>query len=250
MRTPGGVEREAGLLVVGGHPARADAELEPAVGEQVDRRRLVGEHDRVLVVVAEHERADPQRRRSTAAAAMIAGIGASGWSTKWSGTKNVEKPRASAWRARSRELGRRAAPAWRCTPKRNLRSCVIAATSSAGAPEAERCRASVSSSSSTSSHSTYSTRWITSCAMRSPRCDVEVLVGSRLTSSTFSSSRYCGSMRPGAFEHDDAVLHREARARQHEARVARRDRDRDAGRHQRPAAAGRERARRRGRTRS
>ena len=61
MRTPGAVERHARLLVVGGHPARADAELEPAVGEQVERRHLAREHDRMLVVVAEHERADAQR---------------------------------------------------------------------------------------------------------------------------------------------------------------------------------------------
>ena len=55
------VERDARLLVVGGHPARADAELEPAVGEQIERRHLAREHDRMLVVVAEHERTDAQR---------------------------------------------------------------------------------------------------------------------------------------------------------------------------------------------
>ena len=58
------VERDAGLLVVGGHPARADAELEAAVGEQVERRHLARAHDGMLVVVAEHERADAQRARS------------------------------------------------------------------------------------------------------------------------------------------------------------------------------------------
>ena len=57
----GPVERHAGLLVVDGHPARADAELEATVGEQVERRHLARQHDRMLVVVAEHERTDAQR---------------------------------------------------------------------------------------------------------------------------------------------------------------------------------------------
>ena len=55
------VERNAGGLVVGGHPTRADPELEPTVGEQVERRHLARAHNRMLVVVAEHERADAQR---------------------------------------------------------------------------------------------------------------------------------------------------------------------------------------------
>ena len=78
------------LLVVGGHPPRADAELEPAVGQQVERRRFVGEHDRVLVVVAEHERADAQRVGDRGRVRRSRRIGASRWSTKWSGTKSVE----------------------------------------------------------------------------------------------------------------------------------------------------------------
>ena len=54
------VERHPRLLVVGGHPARADAELEPAAGQEVERRHLAGEHYGVLVVVAEDERTDAQ----------------------------------------------------------------------------------------------------------------------------------------------------------------------------------------------
>ena len=61
-RTAGGSYGRPSCVVVGLHPARADAELEPAVAQQVDRRRLLGEDRRVLVVVVEHERADPQRR--------------------------------------------------------------------------------------------------------------------------------------------------------------------------------------------
>ena len=48
---------------------------------------------------------------------------------------------------------------------------------------------SVSSRSSTSSHSTVSNRWITSCAMRSPRLTLNGSAGSRFTSSTRISSR-------------------------------------------------------------
>src|SRR4029079_11654149 len=55
----------------------------------------------------------------------------------------------------------------------------------------------VASSSSTATHSTISTRWTTSCAMRSPRDTVYGSVGSVFTSSTFSSPRYSGSMSPG-----------------------------------------------------
>ena len=58
----GRVVLEPERVVVGLHPARADAELEPAVAQQVDRRGLLGEDRRVLVVVVEHERADLQRR--------------------------------------------------------------------------------------------------------------------------------------------------------------------------------------------
>src|SRR6266542_348690 len=60
----------------------------------------------------------------TAAAVAIAGIGASGWSMKWSGTNSVEYPSASAWRAFSRKSAADAA-CEHMTPKRNLRSCAM-----------------------------------------------------------------------------------------------------------------------------
>src|SRR5439155_23034887 len=44
-------------------PAGAECEVDPAYGEQVDGRCLLVEHDRMAVVVVEHERADTQRRR-------------------------------------------------------------------------------------------------------------------------------------------------------------------------------------------
>ncbi len=56
----GTVERDACLLVVGGHPSRADTELQSTVGEQVERRHLPRADHRVLVVVAQDERADAQ----------------------------------------------------------------------------------------------------------------------------------------------------------------------------------------------
>jgi hypothetical protein len=39
-RTPGG---SSGLLVVGGHQASANAQLEAALGQQIQHRRLFGE---------------------------------------------------------------------------------------------------------------------------------------------------------------------------------------------------------------
>ena len=61
-RTPAAVHRDARLLVVACviQPG-AEADLEPAAGEHVDGGQLLGQHDRVLVVVVEHERADLQR---------------------------------------------------------------------------------------------------------------------------------------------------------------------------------------------
>jgi hypothetical protein len=59
----GRVVRDARLLVVADLPAGAETDLEPSVGQDVERRQLLGEHDRVLVVVVEHERTDAQRRR-------------------------------------------------------------------------------------------------------------------------------------------------------------------------------------------
>jgi hypothetical protein len=46
---------DAGLLVVGGHPPGSQAELDPALGDQVEGGHLLGQHHRVPVVVAEHQ---------------------------------------------------------------------------------------------------------------------------------------------------------------------------------------------------
>ena len=50
-------------LVVARHPAGAEADLDPAPAQHVHRGQLLGQHDRVLVVVVEDEGADPQRGR-------------------------------------------------------------------------------------------------------------------------------------------------------------------------------------------
>ncbi len=54
---------EARLVVVGLHPPRAEAELDPALSGQVQGGDLLGQHDRMAVVVVEDERSDPQGRR-------------------------------------------------------------------------------------------------------------------------------------------------------------------------------------------
>ena len=74
--------------------------------------------------------------------------------------------------------------------------------------------------------------------MRSPRSTVNGCDGSVLTSSTLSSPRYCGSMRPGVLRHVMPCLSARPERGQHEPRVARRDRDREAGGNERPSAAG------------
>ena len=51
------------FVVVRAHPARAEAELETTVAQHVERGRLLGEHERMAVVVAEDERAHAQARR-------------------------------------------------------------------------------------------------------------------------------------------------------------------------------------------
>jgi len=57
----GGLERDAGHLVVGGVPTRADAELEAVVSQQVHRRRFFGDGRGVAEVVIEDERSDLER---------------------------------------------------------------------------------------------------------------------------------------------------------------------------------------------
>ncbi len=57
----GCVHRDAGAVVVELLPARADADLEPALRQHVDRGELAGEDCGMAVVAVEHERADLQR---------------------------------------------------------------------------------------------------------------------------------------------------------------------------------------------
>ncbi len=83
---------DARSLVVGGHPAGAEPDLQPSVGQHVDRRQLLGQHDGVLVVVVPHERADAQGRRRRAAA-ISAGTGAS-WSLEVVGHRQHRVPAA------------------------------------------------------------------------------------------------------------------------------------------------------------
>ena len=61
IRVPRRVVGEIERGVVGRHPAGAEAELEATLGQHVERRRFLGDDRRMLVVVAEHEHADPQR---------------------------------------------------------------------------------------------------------------------------------------------------------------------------------------------
>ena len=57
---PGGVERQADLVVLRLHVAGAHAELEATAGERVEGGDLAGEPGRVVEVVVEHERAEAQ----------------------------------------------------------------------------------------------------------------------------------------------------------------------------------------------
>ncbi len=57
-----GIQRQPCCPVVGQLPTGAEAELESATAELVDRRRLLGQHDWMSVVVGEDQCADPQRR--------------------------------------------------------------------------------------------------------------------------------------------------------------------------------------------
>ena len=60
MRTLDRIERNAGLVVLILQPARADAELQAPVGEDVDRAGGHGQHDRVPEVVVEEEAGETQ----------------------------------------------------------------------------------------------------------------------------------------------------------------------------------------------
>ena len=58
-----GVEGESRLLVLGAHVPGAETELEPTVGEHVERRRLARQQRGMAEVVVEHRGADTQARR-------------------------------------------------------------------------------------------------------------------------------------------------------------------------------------------
>ena len=85
------VERQADRVVLGLVPAGADRDVEPAVGQDVERRQVLGEDRRVAQVVVVDERRDPER---VVAAATVAryGIGRAAASTRWSGRTNVVTP--------------------------------------------------------------------------------------------------------------------------------------------------------------
>ena len=84
------------------------------------------------------------------------------------------------------------------------------------------------------------TRWITSCAMRSPRWIVERSARVEIHQQHADLVAVPGVDQPGRVETRDAVPHRESRTRLHEAGPTRRDRDRDPGRYERAAAGRRE----------
>src|SRR5205807_7689879 len=60
---PGVVEADSRLRIVAHVPARADSQLETPVGEEVNRRRVLREHEWMTEVVAGHEGSDAERRR-------------------------------------------------------------------------------------------------------------------------------------------------------------------------------------------
>ena len=56
----GTIHRDAEAFVLGGHPAGAEADLETALGQQVERRHLLGQDDRLMEVDVEHSAPDAQ----------------------------------------------------------------------------------------------------------------------------------------------------------------------------------------------
>jgi hypothetical protein len=59
---PGWVVDNARLVVVRTHPARAQPQLQPPVGKQVERCRFLGQGQGVAIVVVENQGADPEGR--------------------------------------------------------------------------------------------------------------------------------------------------------------------------------------------
>ncbi len=58
----GRIEWQADHLVLRREPTRADSPVDATIRKEVEGRELLGVHDRMAVVVAGDERADPQRR--------------------------------------------------------------------------------------------------------------------------------------------------------------------------------------------
>ena len=109
MRSAGRSSGMPGGLVVGRHPAGADAELEATAGEHVERGRLLGDARRGG---GSRWRAPSCRRGASlvaSAAAIRPGIGARP-SSKWSAMVSVDQPRSSTLRARARQPAVSAGP--------------------------------------------------------------------------------------------------------------------------------------------
>jgi hypothetical protein len=60
---PAGVKADPELVVLGLHEPRAEAELEAAIGQQIDRRRFPRYQDRVAEIIVEDIGADAEMRR-------------------------------------------------------------------------------------------------------------------------------------------------------------------------------------------
>lgn len=57
------IKRDPGLLVLRPRKPRSQPELETPFRQDIERGDLLGQHDRVSVVVREHQASDPQRPR-------------------------------------------------------------------------------------------------------------------------------------------------------------------------------------------
>ena len=233
-----GIEIDAGPLVVGGHPPGAEPELEPAVAEHVDRRGLGREDDRDACSRCRARACrraasrwprprsrDPGHRRERVVDEVVG-------HEERRVPERLDLP-GVARRTRDAErgvLGDDAEP----EPAGDAPSAARRSRSRTCPARSRRARR---------GPATRRTRPARSRAARSGRRggSRRRSSGSVLTSSTLSSPRYCGSIRPGRVEHRHPVLQREPGAWQHEAAAARRDRDREPGRHERPATTRRDR---------
>src|SRR5207253_5209230 len=95
-----GVETQPGFVVLRFHVPSAQADLKPAIGQEVGRRRLTRHRKSLLRTLV------PTRSRFVAAAALIsAGMGAK-IPARWSGTVKTEYPNSSTFRALSAHSAR------------------------------------------------------------------------------------------------------------------------------------------------